>query len=87
MSTQNTTHANQKEHIKASAYGDFLCICGNTPSDDGFYPINEKNEEVEPTSEDWKTNQYFCNQCGRVIDQNTLEVVRQLNPKDIKKLS
>lgn len=58
----------------------WVCLCGNTPSDDGFYPIDESNHEVEPTAEAWKTNQYFCNQCGRVIDQHTLEVVRKLDP-------
>jgi len=65
----------------------WVCICGNMPSEAGFYPIDETNHEVEPTAEDWKTNQYSCNQCGRVIDQSTLEVVRQLDPTTIVKLS
>jgi hypothetical protein len=86
MTDTDTAQSNNKERIKATAYGDFICICGNTPSDDGFYPINEKNEEVEPTAEDWKTDEYYCNRCGRVINQNTLEVVRRLNLNDIKKL-
>jgi hypothetical protein len=64
----------------------WVCICGNTPSDDGFYPIDEDDHEVEPTAKDWKTNQYFCNRCGRVIEQDSLEVVRQLDPKKIVKL-
>jgi hypothetical protein len=73
------------EHIKHEA-GDhdaWVCLCGNTPSDDGFYPIDEGNHEVEPTPEEWKTNQYFCNRCGRVIDPDTLEVVRKLDPASI----
>lgn len=64
----------------------WVCVCGNTPSDAGFYPINALNEEVEPTAEDWKTNELFCDQCGRVIDQDTLAVVRQLDPTSIVRL-
>jgi hypothetical protein len=64
----------------------WVCICGNMPSEDGFYPIDDDNHEVEPTPEDWLTNQYYCNRCGRVIDQDTLEVVRKLDPKKIVKL-
>ena len=36
----------------------WICICGNEPWLDGFFPINDKDEEVEPTPEDWTTNQY-----------------------------
>jgi len=64
----------------------WVCICGNNPSEDGFYPVNEDGHEVEPTVEDWKTNEYFCARCGRVIDQDSLEVVRQLDPKEIVRL-
>ena len=64
----------------------WVCICGNTPSGDGFYPIDEGNHEVEPTEKDWTTNQYFCAQCGRVIDQATLQVVRTLDPKSIVRI-
>lgn len=65
----------------------WVCICGNEPSELGFYPINDKNEEVEPTKEDWQTNQYFCAQCGRVIDFDTLEVVRQVPLENIVRLN
>ena len=64
----------------------WVCICGNMPSENGFYPIDEDNHEVEPTVKDWTTNQYFCNQCGRVIDQDSLEVVRKLDPQTIVRL-
>ena len=30
---------------------------------------------VEPTPEEWTTNCYVCDQCGRIIDQGTYEVV------------
>lgn len=61
----------------------WVCVCRNTPSDDGFYPIDEANHEVEPTPEDWTTGVYFCSRCGRVIDQKTLRVVRKLDPATI----
>lgn len=64
----------------------WVCLCGNTPSDAGFYPIDASNHEVEPTTEAWKTNQYFCAQCGRVIDQDTLKVVRRLDPALIERI-
>lgn len=77
--SEHITHENDNPEA-------WVCICGNTPSSDGFYPINSKNEEVEPVPEDWDTNQLFCNKCGRVIDQDTLEVVKQLEPASIARL-
>jgi hypothetical protein len=65
---------------------EWICICGNTASDDGFYAIDEGNHEVEPTEEDWKTNQYVCGDCGRVIDNATRRVVRHLKPATIVRL-
>lgn len=53
----------------------WVCLCGNTPSDNGFYPCDDKGNEVEPTETDWTTNSYVCNQCGRIINQDTLEIV------------
>lgn len=64
----------------------WICLCGNTPSDDGFYPIDDSNHEVEPTEDDWKTNHYFCNTCGRVIDQKTLQVIRKLDLATIERI-
>lgn len=55
----------------------WICICGNEPSENGFYPVNSKGQEVEPTPEDWDTDNYKCAQCGRIINQNSLEVVGQ----------
>jgi hypothetical protein len=64
----------------------WLCICGNTPLHDGFYPIDEGNHEVEPDPDEWTTDQYFCNRCGRVIDLDTLKVVRRIAPGKIVRL-
>jgi hypothetical protein len=65
----------------------WICLCGNTPADDGFYPIDEQNHEVEPTPKDWTTNEYFCGRCGRIIDQKTLRIVRRLDPATIMRRS
>ena len=53
----------------------WVCLCGNTPSDSGFYPCDNLGNEVEPViGGSWDEVNYVCNQCGRIINQNTLEV-------------
>lgn len=55
----------------------WVCVCGNTPADDGFYPCSQKGIVVEPViGGDWE-NLYICFGCGRIINQDTLEVVGQ----------
>jgi hypothetical protein len=53
----------------------WVCICGNTPASAGFYPCDLNGNLVEPTEKDWTTNLYVCDDCGRIIDQDTLSVV------------
>jgi hypothetical protein len=53
----------------------WVCLCGNTPIDYGFYPCNEHGEKVEPTPEEWTTGCYVCDHCGRIIRQSDLEIV------------
>jgi hypothetical protein len=67
---------NEKEYIKQAAddKDTWYCICGNTPIDHGFYPCDERGNEVEPVKGSWK-NLYICGNCGRIINQDTLEVV------------
>jgi hypothetical protein len=55
----------------------WLCICGNRPDFDGFYPCDREGNEMEPV-EGWE-DLYVCARCGRIIKQNSLEVVGQ-NP-------
>jgi hypothetical protein len=66
---------NNQTFIKKTEPDWWICLCGNDPSYAGFYPCNEKGEVVEPTAEEWTTNCYVCDQCGRIINQDTLEVV------------
>ena len=60
----------------------WTCICGNTPDSDGFYPCDKEGNEMEPSKgSDWD-NLYVCASCGRIINQDTLEVIgRNPQPK------
>lgn len=63
------------DHIKAeSSPEDWICLCGNRPHHGGFYPCDEKGNEVEPDSR-WSGRLYVCADCGRIIDQTTREVM------------
>jgi hypothetical protein len=53
----------------------WVCLCGNTPSGGGFYPCDSAGNAVAPTPDRWTTGCYVCTQCGRIIDQHSLEVV------------
>ncbi len=54
---------------------DWVCVCGNIPESDGFYPCDEDGLEIEPTKESRWSGLYVCARCSRIIDQETLEVV------------
>lgn len=58
----------------------WICVCGNQPSEDGFYPCDEKGNEAEPVP-GW-SGLYVCFRCGRMIDPGSLRVVgRNQNPR------
>jgi len=60
----------------------WVCVCGNTPMDDGFYPCDKHGNEIEPLIGSGWDGLYVCARCGRIVRQNSLEVVGQnLNPK------
>ena len=63
------------EHIIHEPGNDdaWLCICGNTPIADGFFPCNQEGREMEPVA-GWN-NLYVCARCGRIVDQHSLNVV------------
>ena len=68
---------NLPEYIKRESQDAdaWVCHCGNMPHTDGFYPCDKDGHEVEPNlGGDWQ-NLYVCASCGRIIDQDTLEVV------------
>jgi hypothetical protein len=54
---------------------EWICLCGNRahPMAETFHPCDAQGNPVE--SEEWTTNWAVCDQCGRIIDSVTLEVV------------
>ncbi|WP_407117567.1 hypothetical protein [Bradyrhizobium sp. LMG 9283] len=57
------------------------CICGNTTCRAGFTSCDGSGNEMRPTLDSEWQELYLCLNCGRTIDQNTLEVVgRNPNP-------
>ena len=60
----------------------WICICGNDPVSDGFFTCDENGDEMEPLIGSGWDGLYVCNRCGRIIRQDTLEVVgRNPEPK------
>lgn len=64
-----------KERIAHEAGNEeaWICVCGNTPTSDGFYPCDQNGNEMEPVK-GWP-DLYSCGRCGRIVNQHTLEVV------------
>ena len=50
-------------------------MCGNQPHEDGFYPCDESGNEIEPARGSNWDGLCICLKCGRIIDQDSLEVV------------
>jgi hypothetical protein len=55
--------------------GEWVCVCGNTALEEGFFPCDEYGVPVEPTPQEWDTDCYVCEQCGAIIDVHTLQIV------------
>ncbi|OJW82313.1 MAG: hypothetical protein BGO69_17135 [Bacteroidetes bacterium 46-16] len=72
MTKEFITHENQDEDA-------WVCICGNTPDSDGFYPCDVKGKEIEPDKTSGWNGLYLCHRCSRVIDQHNLRVISDLN--------
>ena len=53
----------------------WICICGNTPDSDGFFPCDTNGNEMLPTLDSGWSGIYICVRCGRIINQDTLEIV------------
>lgn len=63
------------EHIYAEYSDWWECSCGNQPNLSGFYPCHPNGVIREP-DRDWN-GLYVCYDCGRIIQQDTLEIVGQ----------
>ena len=69
------------EHIKREPQDRdaWVCLCGNEPHMDGFYPCDKNGDEMSPEiGSDWD-GLYVCFRCVRIINSDTLEVIGQ-NP-------
>ncbi|WP_340201999.1 hypothetical protein [Ascidiimonas sp. W6] len=70
---------NSNEIIDVSNSGDhWVCICGNNTMSDGFDTCDVNGAYIEPLDGIW-TGLYTCLKCGRVIDQDTYEVISRTN--------
>jgi len=52
----------------------WVCICGNRPDLEGFYPCDALGNEVDP-SDQWDGVSYSCDRCKIIIDQDTLRII------------
>jgi hypothetical protein len=53
----------------------WICVCGNAPSSDGFFPCDKEGNEMEPVK-GWG-GLHVCGRCGRIIKQGSLEIIGQ----------
>lgn len=59
---------------------DWVCVCGNMPHSDGFYPCLPDGTEVEPLQDGPWDGLYVCARCTRIVDGDTGEQVREPGP-------
>ena len=55
--------------------GNWNCICGNSPDNEGFLMADSSGRTLEGIMWLWDCKTYVCDRCGRIIDGDTLEVV------------
>jgi hypothetical protein len=53
----------------------WICVCGNKPTEDGFFPCDWEGNQVEPTAQEWPQPLYICERCGRIIDDGFRQFV------------
>lgn len=57
----------------------WICICGNTSHRAGFYTCSKTGHLVgEFNDKKWRGIYYKCDDCGRIIDCNTLIVMARI---------
>ena len=55
----------------------WVCLCGNTPTSDGFSTCDVNGRWMEPLIGSAWQGHYVCDRCGRIIEQNSLNVIGQ----------
>lgn len=67
---------NIKEKITVTNDGDhWICICNNHTMDIGFATCDSDGNFLEPLKGSSWSGLYACQSCGRIIDQETYEVL------------
>ena len=59
--------------LEAGERDAWICLCGNKPHYAGFYPCDAVGNEIEPAA-GWN-GLYVCDECGRIIRQDSLEII------------
>lgn len=55
--------------------GEFHCLCGNNPNAQGAYPCDLQGKEMEMPPNDDEPQKWCCDNCGRIFDGQTGQVV------------
>lgn len=63
----------------------WVCICNNTISTVGFDTCTPEGQLCEPTNDGPWVSHYLCTECGRIIDQDTLEVIGRVDRDTVRK--
>lgn len=77
MAAFATTIATERQNFEFITItdGGWVCVCGNEPHLDGFFPYHD-GAQVEPDADGpWDGVHYVCAACFRIIDQTTGRVV------------
>lgn len=54
------------EWITETLAGDWVCLCGNTPDAQGFWPYHD-GRQVEASDPEWDGHASACRSCRRVV--------------------
>ena len=54
------------EWIYESLAGDWLCVCGNTPDAQGFWPYAD-GHQVDASDPRWDGHASACRRCRRIV--------------------
>jgi hypothetical protein len=63
------------EHVTADYSRSLTCVCGNIPESGGFTACDRQGNQIEPGRYNGWASLYICDDCGRIINENRLEVI------------
>ncbi len=68
------------DYVKSNKHW-LVCLCGNEPHIDGFYPCMPDGRMVEPDiNGEWDGHLYVCAKCGGIYDAESFEQKGQIDP-------